>query len=106
MYEFSNFRVGFAKRPYNTLNNEYELQANRGCTIFAGISPLAAISLVGEDSTIQAQNYNFIPISDVVKVEPKKTVDVLAVVIVGVLPFVHRSLMSLSRPSKPVAALK
>lgn len=32
VYEMGNFRVGFAKRPYNTLNNEYELQANRSCT--------------------------------------------------------------------------
>ena len=56
---------------------------------------IAVISLVGEDASIQAQHYNFIPISDVVKVEPKKTVDVLAVVVVRLpLPF-H------SRPTSP-----
>lgn len=31
VYDFSNFKVGYAKRPYNTLNNEYELTAHRGC---------------------------------------------------------------------------
>ena len=35
VYEFGNFRVGFAKRPYNTLNNEYELQAHRGCIFWS-----------------------------------------------------------------------
>ena len=39
---------------------------------------------MGEDVSIQAQHYNFIPISDVIKVEPKKTVDILAVVLVSV----------------------
>lgn len=32
MYDFSNFKIGYAKRPYNTLNNEYELSAHRGCS--------------------------------------------------------------------------
>lgn len=44
---------------------------------------LAIISLVGDDKTIQSQHYNFVPISDIAKLEPRKTVDVLAVVLVN-----------------------
>lgn len=35
---------------------------------------------VADDKDIQIQHYNFITIADIAKVEPKKTVDVLAVV--------------------------
>ena len=83
VYEMSNFRVNFAKRPYNTLNNEYELQANRTCIIHSFIfHEIASISLVGDDTAIQSQHYNFVPISEVGNMEPKKTVDILAIVIV------------------------
>lgn len=44
---------------------------------------LAIISLVGEDKTIQSQHYTFVPISEIAKLEPRKTVDILAVVLVS-----------------------
>ena len=71
---------------------------------YLGVSlTLAVISLVGEDASIQVQHYNFIPISDVVKVEPKKTVDVLAIVVVGPALSFHPRPTSPSPPSRPAA---
>ena len=32
VYDFCNFKIGFARKPFNTLNNEYELQCIRTCT--------------------------------------------------------------------------
>lgn len=31
VYDFCNFKIGFARKPFNTLNNEYELQCIRTC---------------------------------------------------------------------------
>ena len=35
---------------------------------------------VADDKGIQMQHYNFVTIADIAKVEPKKTVDVMAIV--------------------------
>ena len=31
VYDFCNFKIGFARKQFNTLNNEYELQCIRSC---------------------------------------------------------------------------
>ena len=42
--------------------------------------PAAQIVAVADDRDIQIQHYNFVTIADIAKTEPKKTVDVLAIV--------------------------
>lgn len=90
VYDFSNFKIGYAKRPYNTLNNEYELSAHRGCNDWLLASHrVAQIVAVADDKDIQIQHYNFVTIADVAKTEPKKTVDVLAIVEVVPISATH-----------------
>ena len=44
---------------------------------------------VADDKDIQIQHYNFVTIANVAKTEPKKTVDVLAIVEVAPISATH-----------------
>ena len=41
---------------------------------------IAQIQEVGDDKAIQTQHYDFVSIADVAKMEPRKAVDILAIV--------------------------
>lgn len=73
-------KVSFANRRYNPLKNEYELAANRFSQIWSSEWFIAQIQEVVDDRAIQSQHYDFVSIADVAKMEPRKTVDILAIV--------------------------